>query len=476
MVATSRMRPHGPTGPRRVDLATLAALTVTLRIPAFVADRHLTFDDGVYGASAVAMRAGAQPFRDVFSSQGPLFLPLLYLADWLGLRSTNAPRLLSMAAGIALVSVTYVAGREITDRLGAVVAATLVSVTASVLWVTGPIAADGVALALATATVLATLRWRDAITTRRAVWLGLGVGATISVKALLAPVVVPVALVLLARRRLLPVVAGAMAAIVSHLLLWLPWGPANVWDQSYGYHLEVDTQRTPGANLAKVLSTLGDRDLLVVAAVLMMAGAIVLQRRAVPPGAEPRWTSPDTLLLGWLGATVLVLAAEHPFWRPHVSQLIPPLVLLAARHRPPARALAVAAVLVLPYHVGHAWGVLHPAPYSAGSQRVISLLRALPAGALAMSDDPGVVWRAGRLTPPDLVDTSVLRIESGDLTAASIVEAATDPRVCAVVVRSRTRWGSFDDLGERLAAAGFVVVFDDPRGGRLYRATDCQPG
>ena len=43
----------------------LAAATVLLRLPAFFADRHLTVDDGVFGASAMAMRTGAVPFRDV---------------------------------------------------------------------------------------------------------------------------------------------------------------------------------------------------------------------------------------------------------------------------------------------------------------------------------------------------------------------------------------------------------------------------
>ena len=77
------------------------ALTVALRLPAYLASAHLTFDDGVFGASAVAMRAGGQPYRDVFSSQGPLFLPLVWVADLLGFRTANAPRLLSLAAALA---------------------------------------------------------------------------------------------------------------------------------------------------------------------------------------------------------------------------------------------------------------------------------------------------------------------------------------------------------------------------------------
>ena len=460
----------------RVDLAWLSALTVALRLPAFLAERHLTFDDGVYGASAVAMRAGGQPFRDVFSSQGPLFLPLVFLADLLGVRTVDAPRLVAVAAGVVAVGATYGAGRTLTDRRGALLAAGIVAGTTTMLWITGPIAADGAALAAATVTVMLALRWRHHVTTPRAVWLGVGVGATISVKALLAPVILPVALVLLAARRVPPVLAGGLAAVAFHLALWLPWGPANVWDQSYGYHLEVTTDRTPGRNLGKVLSTLGDRDAMVVAAVLAMIGAIALGRRSHRPDAEARPTSPDTMLLAWLGGTILVLLTESPLWRPHVAQLIPALVLLAARHRPPARALVLAAILVVPYQVVHAWEVLHPAPYSAADERIRAILRDLPDGARAMSDDPGIVWRAGRLTPPNLVDASILRLQTGDLTAASLSAAARADDVCAVVILSAVRWGSLADLPSRLAADGYVLTLDEGAGRKVFVRSRCLPG
>lgn len=460
---------------RRLDLVSLGALTLLLRIPAFVAERHLTFDDGVYGASAVAMRAGGQPFRDVFSSQGPLFLPLVWASDLLGLRTTNAPRVVSLLAALLLVGSTYMAGRAITDRTGAVIAAGLVSVTGTSLWITGPIAADGAALALATLTVALALRWRDDVTTRRAVWLGLGVGATISVKALLAPVILPVALVLLAGRRLQPVVVGAGTAIAFHLVLWLPWGIGNVWAQSYEYHLDVATDRTPLANARKALSTLGDRDVLVLVAVVVMLVALLVGRRALVPAHEPRWTSPDTLLLAWLAGTAVVLLTEHPMWRPHVSQLIPALALLAVRHRPATKVLLLALVVALPYAVVHAWPMLGPSGFTEDDQRVIDHLAALPEGALAISDDPGLVWRAGRRTTPDLVDASMLRIQTGDLTSASIAAVAAGDDVCAVAVRSDDRWGSFDDLPDRLAAAGYELAESDDDGHRLYLRSPCTP-
>jgi hypothetical protein len=466
------------TAPRtaRTDLTILAAATIALRIPAFMAERALSFDDSVYGASAVAMRAGGAPFRDVFSSQGPLWLPLVWAGDVLGLRTLNAPRMVSLLAAVLLVCATYLAGRAVTDRAGALLAAALVTATASIIWVTGPIASDGAALALATSTVVLALRWRSECTWRRAVWLGLGVGATISVKALLAPVIVPIALVLIAGRRPLPILVGAVTAIGFHLLLWVPWGPANVWDQSYGYHLEVAGQRTPGANLAKLASTMADRDLPLLLAAGLVLGAIALHRRSTTPAPERRLTSPDTLLLAWLGATAVILLAEHPLWRPHVAHLLPPIALLIARHRPPGKVLAVLLVVALPYHVVHAWSVLHPTGYTGSSAEMVEMLQELPPGALAMSDDPGIVWRAGRRTPPDLVDTSILRIEAGQHTAASIAQAAADASVCAVAVLSSARWGSFDDLGDRLAAVGYDVALEDEKGRTLYLAEACDPG
>ncbi len=457
------------------DLAVLGAATVALRLPAFLASAHLTFDDGVYGASAVAMRAGAQPFRDVFSSQGPLFLPLVFLADAVGFRTENAPRIVSLAAALLLVGATYVAGRTVADRGGALLAAGLVSATTTSLFITGPIAADGPALAFATLTMALLLRWQDDLTLRRAALLGLAISATVSVKALLGSVIIPVAVVMLVTRRLGPIVVGAAAAVASHLALWVPWGADLVWEQSYDYHLQVAADRTPVANLFKVLSTMGDRDSIILVGAGLALAALLLDRRAAPPPALARLVSADVVLLAWVGAALLVLVTEHPMWRPHVSQLVPPLALLAARHRPSWRVLAVAAVVVLPYHAVHAWQMLRPDPYEGSDARAVEVLEELPPDALAISDEPGLVWRSGHRTPPNLVDASVLRIETGDLTSARIAAFAAQPDVCAVVVTSGARWGSFEDLPDRLLDAGYEVAHDEGRARRTYLKPDCAP-
>jgi hypothetical protein len=71
-----------------------------------------------------------------------------------------------------------------------------------------------------------------------------------------------------------------------------------------------------------------------------------------------------------------------------------------------------------------------------------------------ISDDPGVVWRAGRRTPDDLVDASILRIESGRLTADSLARAAADRRVCALLIWS-DRFADLASLPDLLRQGGY---------------------
>ena len=449
---------------RTTGRAAVTAIVVgaaALRIPAYLATRHLSFDDGVYGASAVAMRHGGLPFRDVFSSQGPLFLPLVWLADLLGLRTLDAPRLLAVASGLALVLAAWSAARALQLSAGAAaLAAGLVATSGSVLWVTGPLTSDGPGLALAAWAVTAALWYRRAPSLRWAIAAGVLLGAALSVKSLLLAAGLPVAWALLPNRR--HFAAAVAAAGVLSLAVALPWGLGNVWDQAFEYHLEAAGSRTPLPNLRKVISTLGDRDLPLVLAVVAAAVLVAIRRRTAS-GFRTR-TVGDRLgvpLVGaWLLATIAVLAAEHPLWRNHVAHLVPAAALLVAvafdRLRPAAArgALVGLALVAVPYHAVHLSEVLWPAPPGPALATARADLRGLPPGAQVISDDPGVVWRAGRRTPDDLVDTSMLRIESSRLTAPSLARASLADPVCAVLVWSH-RFGDLATLPRLLEDRGY---------------------
>ncbi|HYF45672.1 MAG TPA: glycosyltransferase family 39 protein [Acidimicrobiales bacterium] len=474
-----------PTTTTRRDLLVLAGLALAIRLPTFFAAKHLTFDDGVFGASAVAMRAGGVPFRDVFSSQGPLFLPLVWIADTLGLHTLNGPRLLGLASGVALVVAVYLAGRELAGPTGARIAGGLAAVTGSSIAVTGSLAADGPAMAFAATCMYLALRYRRDPSPLRALFIGLTIGAAIMVKALVLPVAVPVGLILLWRRRPVDWVLAVGAAVAVGGGLSLLWGFSDVWDQSVRYHLDAPGGSDPVDNAKKLVSTLTTRDVALVATGVLTAVAALSGRWRRADGEVPDQgrTPPVPLLLwAWLAAMVLMLVLEHPMWRPHISELVPPACLLLAWYRPPVKPTAVVAALGTVFMVLTYAGpsLLWAGDYEGDEATVVDTLRELPDDALAISDEPGLVWRSGHRTPDHLVDGSALLTDSGRVTSDTLVDAAARPEVCALVVTS-DRFGQFEDLPERLADEGYDVAEDladpeDPEDRRaLYLKADCRP-
>ena len=197
-----------------------------------------------------------------------------------------------------------------------------------------------------------------------------------------------------------------------------------------------------------------------------MAVVAGLLRRRSPVEVDDRpsqGTGPavPVLLWTWFAAMFLMLVTEHPMWRPHISELVPPACLLLTWYRPPIKASAVVAGLATVFMVATYAGpsLLWAGDYEGDEAIVVDTLRGLPDGAVAISDEPGQVWRAGLRTPDGLVDGSALLTDSGRVTADTIAEAAAEPEVCAVVVWS-DRFGQFDELPALLEAEGFEVDRD----------------
>lgn len=445
---------------RRRDLWALALVAAVIRLPAVLSARHLSFDDGVYGATAVAMRDGARPYDHVFSSQGPLHQPLLFLADLLGLRTAVAPRLLSLVAGVVLTLATYLAARAVADRRAALVAAVLATTSGSVIAVTTGVSGDGPAIALAVSALAVALTTRDRAGWGGPVAAGLLVGATCSVKLLAAPVVIPVALCLLARRRVGPLVAAAVAAVAVPLLLAAPWGWSRVWDQSVRYHREA---RRYGVGEAgwRIVTTLVERDAFVVVTVAVVAVLALVGRARWHGPDRPWWQRPGTMLGLWLGGQVLVLLAESAMWRPHVSQLVVPLCLLAALRLPAWRPLVVGWVVALPIWVLGAGGFVWPGGYRGKDAQLAARLRALPDGAVVVTDEPGFPWRAGLRVPDSMVDVSVKQFDQRRITRTDVVQAARQRDVCAVLITSDERLGRFPRLPGHLSDASYALVWRD---------------
>jgi hypothetical protein len=344
-----------------------------------------------------------------------------------------------------------------------------------------------------------------------AIWLGLATGAVLSTKSLEAPVLVVVVLVLLApvasaaRRRHLEtqgiarVVVAATSALLVFAAVSVPFGLADVWDQSVIYRTDAASQRDILGTARKLLSTMWDRDLaLLFFAAVALGCAVVAHRRGSAGDAandrrfaedaswwsRNRWSSDGTawvpsdrlLLVSWLVVTLVWLTVVvSPLWRPHVAAVSIPLALVIALYRPPLRATLVAAVLAIPMVIIQLDGLTAPGDYKGTRAELFEALGELPEGALVMSDEPGVVWRSGALSTNDLVDPSMLRRQQGRYTADSLLSDAEDPRVCAFVRYSEERFAHFADLPDRLEKIGFEAVPEVGNGSVLLVKPDCLP-
>lgn len=470
-------------------LVGLGALLV--RVPAFFAPRNLGFDDGQFGASVIAMRHGGVPYREVFSSQGPLFLALAWLGDLVTFRTVDSPRTLTVCSGAALAALVYLTGREVTSRAGALLAAGLVALSGSVLWTTGPLTSDGPAAVLATGAVLVAFVYRRRPSTGRALAIGLLAGAAISVKSLLVlPALAAAGLVVLASRRWRDVAAVFAAAAGVVLVAALPWGLGRVYEQSVQYHTDHAADRAIGANFAKSLTTLAARDAPLLAAALVAATLGIWWWTRERPRRGRAHRSTLACLTGgaapivlWLGLVVLVVLGEAPMWRNHVAHVVVPAALLVgvACARPKTAAIAaIAALVVLPWSAAQLTELWWPRGFDDHTAAALDRLRGLPPGALAISDDPGLVWRAGRRTPDNFVDVSILRITSPTrslrIAEDDVVRAASSPDVCAVVRWSSRRFARFEQLGPRLRREGYLPALERPHSPRkLWIKAGCDP-
>lgn len=442
----------------------LVLLTVLVRLPAFLASRHLVFDDGTYGVSVIDMRHGLAPYTGVFSAQGPLHFPLLYLGDLLGFRTLDGPRVTPMLAGIAATIASWAIARRLLDPIAGLIAGVLVATSGTMIWTTGQVTGDGPAAGLAVCAVWAALAYRDDPRLRRAIVAGLLMGAALAVKPLLLPAVLPVGWWLWSRRRVDHLASAIGAAIALWFASALPWGLDNVWRQSVTYNSGAGPRYAKLGQLRKLLSTLGSRDLLVVAA-LVLAILLALWARFAParfsfprvPRSRPVPDRADTLVIAaWAGVTALVLVLEPALYQNHLAAIVPPLALLAAMLARSPRVLLVVLILVTPWSVHNLRSILEPTGYRGNAAALMLALRELPTNAQVISDEPGFVYRAGLRTPKLMNDASVKRIDQHLLTTASVSHAASDPHVCAVVVWSARFGRDLPGLPAALRRAGLA--------------------
>ena len=443
----------------RIDAPVLALVAVVLRLPAFFASRSLVFDDGVFASSALAMRAGEAPFRDIFSSQGPLFLPLVWLAD---LRRVPHARRAAPArgrGGRAASPSRPTRAPAASRRAGnALLAAGLVTTSGSVLWVTGPINADGPSLALSVLAVALALRVpRRPAGSRPRSWVGLAAGAAVSIKALSVPAVVIAGLVraAVAPPRRATRAGGGHRGSACTLVAALPWGSSGCGSSRSRTTTRHAARRRAAGASARSSTRCGTATCSCWSRSLLALGVFAAARtrrrfashgdRVAAPGTRRRRRRARALGRAGvraprLGARAVARARRAP--------------------HPPARAaggVAAAAVAGAAGRGGRGGAVLGdpeplrssgPTATRATKPALVTRLRALPGGRARHQrrPGPGVAGRA-RARPATSPTRRSSASTRGDITAALARRRGGVARdVCGVVVSSPQHFGRFAGL------------------------------
>src|SRR5205807_1993388 len=97
-------------------------------------------------------------------------------------------------------------------------------------------------------------------------------------KALSVPAVVIAGLVvLLSHRRVRDAAVSAGIAVAVYVVAALPFGIADVWEQSYTYHQDSRRAASHSGAVRKIFDTLWDRDKLVLVALALAAVTFVVR-------------------------------------------------------------------------------------------------------------------------------------------------------------------------------------------------------
>lgn len=465
------------------------------------------YDEGVYWQSLRAMASGRPLFTSVFSSQPPFFLVSLYPFYMLFGQSIAAARFGVAVFAIVGVIAMYWLGRALGGHWVGLVAAALLAFDPAFLHEARTLQAEAPAIALeivAVALALAASRRAG----RLRAWLALASGFALALGALIklldvvaiVPMIAYLATPLwvifsaeggrlrwptwaearpLLRPALAPVGWACAGGALGGALVLAPFlgSFGALWSQVVTFHLTA--AQVESANLgANLLTILGGMKVLGVPTLLALGLAI--WRRA--------WRLAPPLL--WLLASIVTLARQAPLFSHHIALVIPCMALTVALGLtlPPlparaalrqAQALGYSAILI----ACALWGVGFGA-YTAGqaaqapsdaTTRLVSAIAAFTTpDQPIVSDDQYALALANRSTPPELVDTSLVRIATKRLTAAQLeaILGRPDTRYVVLATGRLTRVPGFDTW----LTANFHQLIDLGGGVAIYeRAPSTSP-
>lgn len=396
----------------------------------------LSYDEGVYLASARELLHGGVPFRDVFSSQPPLFPWLVRAAFAVGGDTVASGRGLSVVSAlIACVAVAALA-RQLAGPWAAPVAVLLCGCSPGFTLMARTCEAEGPAIALACNALALLVGAAGARRPWRQLVAGALLGLGLSTKILVAPLLAPLLWWAPDRAGRGRVLCAATAVCV---VLAVPHGLGAVFDQAVGFHLRAlaftDIPHASMTDLARVVGWTG---------LLAVSGWAVLwpDRR------------PFVGIVLWTASAAAFLAAHRPLFSHHLVLLVPGVAVAAAaglvgvsaragRLGGAAGAATLALALLLEVGKGEAFAVVEPTAREREAMQAITA-HSSP-GEAVVSDEQMLVFRADRRVLRELVDTSFVRIGAGSLGPDAVMQGVQRARVITSWTGRLARVPGFDD-------------------------------
>jgi hypothetical protein len=411
-------------------------------------------DEGIRGIQLLLMSAGYRPMQEIYSSQGPLLLDMLYPLYRLFGETLGAARLAIGVYSLFGIVGVYIAARAVGGPVGGTVAALLLTFSPNYLRNSRQALAEVPALAPAILAVAAAFEYQRS---GRWIWLvvsGVLLGVALLIKPIVAAVVVPIALAALLGPRISvrPLILVGLVSLAVVAAIVLMTGFSTVVDQMIDYRIK--SRQVSGwswsENLKVLRGTLIARDQY---GLFALGGAGVLLALLM----RPRFAIPH---LGWIVATAGLLAFYAPLFPKHVVIAIPPLVVAAGAgigltwqalrdHR--VMGMVGGFVLIAPVLL-YAWSLPAIATLNIGfmnldqsfeGQRfartadIAATIAALTQrGDFVVTDEPEQAFHAQRLVPPNLADPSTSRVRARELTGEAVVTAAEEYDVKLVALSS----------------------------------------
>ncbi len=413
------------------------------------------FDEGVYLDSLRSLKDGHVLGSEVFASQVPGFYSLLELDALLLPDSVTWLRIGFVTVMIGGLVGVYLLAWTFGGPPAGAFAVLLAALSPPLAVVGARVQADAPAVAITAMGLAAVVTGWSRPRSRWVVALsalgGFLIAAGISVKLSSATgLIAAVGFALLFRPSKKSITAACCGALVLTAVLLVRYGGVlpELWRSAVLLHR--DAADLNGSQVARFGGTVGIRSnlhqiestfkpLSDPAVWLALAGITGLL--AVGRGNRRSW-----VLLAWPASVLVLLLWLRPLFEQHIALLaiaaapaagvgLTRLIELRWRHRGLVLGIVLVAVAGTVAHALH----VSITPESRNVRQAVQLLRTetKPADFVVASDDPAAAFLAHRSVPPDLTDTSYVRLLTGSLTRSDIARDLLRYDVRAVLAGDR---------------------------------------